>query len=220
MFYEPDREPHGLAHNPFKSCIVPRPIGWITTLKGDGKVNLAPFSQFNLIGYEPGYVGFSASVHPPDWRGKDSVQHVERSGEFVYNMATYDLRDKVDLTSQIIESDIDEMQAAGLTPAPGRTVKTPRVAESPVAFECKHFTTVFLPGNTVETRHYLVIGRVVGVYIAYEAIGADGKLDIPKIKPLARIETPDRQQNPLAFQAQACAQRAGARRKDLVHRVG
>ena len=96
MFYEPDREPHGLAHNPFKSCIVPRPIGWITTLKGDGKVNLAPFSQFNLIGYEPGYVGFSASVHPPDWRGKDSVQHVERSGEFVYNMATYDLRDKVD----------------------------------------------------------------------------------------------------------------------------
>ena len=187
MFYEPDREPHGLAHNPFKSCIVPRPIGWITTLKGDGKVNLAPFSQFNLIGYEPGYVGFSASVHPPDWRGKDSVQHVERSGEFVYNMATYDLRDKVDLTSQIIESDIDEMQAAGLTPAPGRTVKTPRVAESPVAFECKHFTTVFLPGNTVETRHYLVIGRVVGVYIADEAIGADGKLDIPKIKPLARM---------------------------------
>jgi len=87
MFWNPDKGDHGLPFNPLKSCVVPRPIGWITTLMPDGRVNLAPYSQFALLGFEPGYVGFSGSVQLPDLRRKDSIEHAERTGEFVYNMA-------------------------------------------------------------------------------------------------------------------------------------
>lgn len=187
MFYEPDKGDHGLKFNPFKSCVVPRPIGWITTLKADGRVNLAPFSQFIPVGFDPGYVLFSANSHPPDHRRKDSIVHAERNGEFVYNMATYALREQVNRSSHITDPDVDELQAVGLTPAPSRLVKTPRVAESPVSFECRHHGTLTLPGHGPETTYHLVIGRVVGVHIADDAIGPDGKLDIPRIKPLARL---------------------------------
>ena len=74
MFYEPDKGNHGLPRSPFKSCVVPRPIGWITTLADDGRVNLAPFSQSNLLGFDPGYVMFSASAHPPDWHRNGSCR--------------------------------------------------------------------------------------------------------------------------------------------------
>ena len=187
MFWNPDAGSHGLPFNPLKACVVPRPIGWITTLKADGRVNLAPFSQFALLGFEPGYVGFSGSVHPPDLRRKDSVELAERNGEFVYNMATLDNVTRVNASSQIIDSDTSELEACGLSPAPSMIVRTPRVAEAPVAFECRVHTVVMLPGNTRESAHWLVIGRVVGVHIDDAVIGADGKLDIARIKPMARL---------------------------------
>jgi flavin reductase (DIM6/NTAB) family NADH-FMN oxidoreductase RutF len=187
MFYDPRLNDHGLPFNPIKSCVVPRPIGWITTLADDGRVNLAPFSQFNIVGFDPAYVMFSANRHPPDWRRKDSSEFAERRGEFVYNMATWDLRHEVTLTSQIYDPGVDELAAAGLTTAPSRIVKTPRVAQSPVAFECTHHTTLCLPGDTIGTTHYVVVGKVVGVHIDDGVISADGKLDIARIKPLARM---------------------------------
>jgi flavin reductase (DIM6/NTAB) family NADH-FMN oxidoreductase RutF len=187
MFYDPRLNDHGLPFNPIKSCVVPRPIGWITTLADDGRVNLAPFSQFNIVGFDPAYVMFSANRHPPDWRRKDSSEFAERRGEFVYNMATWDLRHQVTLTSQIYDTDVDELAAAGLTTAPSRFVKTPRVAESPVAFECVHHTTLCLPGDSIGTTHYVVVGKVVGVHIDDAVISPDGKLDIARIKPLARM---------------------------------
>jgi flavin reductase (DIM6/NTAB) family NADH-FMN oxidoreductase RutF len=187
MFYEPDKENHGLKYNPFKSCVVPRPIGWITTLSDDGRVNLAPFSQFNIVGFDPGYVMFSANRHPPDWRRKDSSDNAERRGEFVYNMATWDLRQQVTRSSQIYDPAISELEAVGLTTAPSRTIKTPRVAESPISYECKYYTTLCLPGDSIGTSHYLVVGKVVGVHIADDAISEDGKVDVARIKPLARL---------------------------------
>jgi flavin reductase (DIM6/NTAB) family NADH-FMN oxidoreductase RutF len=187
LFYEPDKEDHGLPRSPFKSCVVPRPIGWITTLTPSGRVNLAPFSQLNLLGFDPGYVMFSASHHPETPMRKDSVENAERSGEFVYSMATYALRDKVTMTSRITDSTVDEMQAAGLTPVARRLVRPPRVGESPISFECKVHTTLMLPGNTTRTTHTVVVGRVIGVHIDDAVIRADGKIDIESIKPLARM---------------------------------
>jgi flavin reductase (DIM6/NTAB) family NADH-FMN oxidoreductase RutF len=187
MFYEPDKNDHGLPYNPFKACVVPRPIGWITTLKDDGRVNLAPFSQFNIVGFDPGYVMFSANNHPPDWRRKDSSVNAERRGEFTFNMATYDLREAVSRTAQIFDAETNEMEAVGLTSAPSRIIATPRVAEVPISFECIYHATMTLPGKTPETIHYIVIGRVVGVHIADDVITADGKVDIARIKPLARL---------------------------------
>ena len=88
MFYEPDKNNHGLPFQPYKSCVVPRPIGWISTLSCDGNVNLAPYSQFNNVGFEPGYLMFSAGGQFPDGHRKDSLVNAEETGEFVYNRSS------------------------------------------------------------------------------------------------------------------------------------
>jgi flavin reductase (DIM6/NTAB) family NADH-FMN oxidoreductase RutF len=187
MFYEPDKINHGLKHSPYKSCMVPRPIGWISTRSRSGRINLAPFSQFNNVGYEPGYLMFSGGGQPPDGGRKDTVINAEETGEFVYNMATYDLRDAVSRSAQITDSSVDEMEAVGLTAAPSVLVKPPRVAQSPISIECKYYTTLILPGFDWKTTHHVVIGRVVGIHIKDEVIDSDGKIDVVKIRPLARL---------------------------------
>src|SRR3954464_12173699 len=93
MYYETDKNDHGLRYNPLKACVVPRPIGWITTIDAAGKVNLAPFSFFNLLSYDPPFVLFSAGVHEGDGGEKDSVRNAKTTGEFVYNMATWAQKD-------------------------------------------------------------------------------------------------------------------------------
>jgi len=187
MFYEPDKNDHGLPYAPYKSCMVPRPIGWISTVSRQGRINLAPYSQFNNLGYEPGYLMFSGGGQFPDGGRKDSVINAEETGCFVYNMASYALREAVHNTAQITDPEVDEMKAVGLTAAPSRMVKAPRVAESPISIECTYYTTLVLPGNDWRSTHHVVIGRVVGVHIQDEYIGADGKVDILKIRPLARL---------------------------------
>ena len=187
MFYEPDKDDHGLPFNPYKSIVVPRPIGWISTLSRDGVVNLAPYSQFNNLGYDPPYVMFSANSFPGSGRRKDSVKNATDTGEFVVNMATYDLREAVNITSQFVEPGVDEAALAGLAMIPSRIVKPPRVAASPVQLECKLHCTLALPGNSLDQVHHAVIGRVVGVHIRDDALTPEGKLDVLKIRPLARL---------------------------------
>jgi len=187
MFYEPDLNNHGLPFNPFKSCVVPRPIAWISTINANGAVNLAPFSQAAMVGSDPPYVMFSAGGHEIEGKRKDSVENAEASGEFVYNLATYDLREGVNISGQITDSGIDEMKAAGLTPAPSSLIKPPRVAESPINLECRVEQIMKLPGKSWSGTVWMVIGRVVGIHIKDEFIMADGKLDIARLKPLARL---------------------------------
>ena len=187
MFYDPQKNDHGLPYNPYKACVVPRPIGWISTLGVDGRVNLAPFSQFNNLGYDPPYVMFSAGGHEREGRRKDTVENADATGEFVYNMATYALRDAVNLSGQTIDPDVDEMALAGLTPAPSRFVAPPRVAESPVHFECRLHQILVLPGHSNATTNHVVIGRVVGVHIDDAVITSEGKVDLKAIRPIARL---------------------------------
>ena len=94
MYYDPEKNDHGLAFNPFKSCVVPRPIGWISTVSLEGFPNLAPFSQFQNLTFDPPYVMFAANQNTLG-RRKDTTVNSEQTGEFVYNMATYDLREAV-----------------------------------------------------------------------------------------------------------------------------
>ncbi len=186
MHYDPDLEDHGLKHSPFKSCVVPRPIGWISTLSVDGIANLAPFSQFQNITYDPPIVMFSANQRTTAQR-KDTVVNVEATGEFVWNMATYDLRDAVNLSSREFPPEVDEFEAVGLAKAPSLVVKPPRVAASPVQFECRHLQTIRIPGNGDMGSADIVLGRVVKIHIRDDALTAEGLLDIPRIKPLARL---------------------------------
>lgn len=187
MYYEPGVTDHGLRYNPLKACVVPRPIGWITTLSADGVVNLAPFSFFNLLSYDPPFVLFSAGVHESDGGRKDTVANVEATGEFVYNMATWAQREPMNQTARILDRGVDELAAAGLAPLSSRLVRPPRVAGSPVQFECRLHQVVRLPGRTPAAEHSVVIGQVVAVHIDDQALTADGRVDIVKIRPIARL---------------------------------
>lgn len=169
-FYEP-RNGHGLPHDPFNAIVGPRPIGWISSLSRDGVRNLAPYSFFNAFNYIPPIVGF-ASIG-----AKDTLRNVQETGEFVWNLATRPLAEAMNASCAAVAPEVDEFALAGLNAVPSRLVKAPRVAESPVAFECKVTQIVQLQrtdGETVPT--WLVLGEVVGVHIA-QATLKDGVYD-------------------------------------------
>ena len=186
MYYDPEKNDHGLVRGPFKSCVVPRPIGWISTVSMDGIDNLAPYSQFQNLGFDPAFVMFSANQGERG-RRKDSVINAEETGGFVYNMATYDLRDAVNRSASPVPPEVDEFQLAGVTKAPSIRVKPCRIAESPIQFECQYYQTVRLPGRNGLGASDIVIGRVVLIHIKDEFILPDGRIDILKIRPLARL---------------------------------
>jgi flavin reductase (DIM6/NTAB) family NADH-FMN oxidoreductase RutF len=186
MHYDPEKNDHGLAFNPFKACVVPRPIGWISTIGPDGVPNLAPFSQFQNLTFDPPYVMFAANQNSLGKR-KDTVVNSEQTGEFVYNMATYDLREAVNRSAAEVAPEVDEFELAGVAKAPSLRVNPPRVAESPVQFECRYHQTLRLPGNGIIGTVDVVIGRVVLVHIRDEVLRPDGRLDILKIRPLGRL---------------------------------
>lgn len=184
MYYEPGSQPHGLPHDPLKSCVVPRPIGWISTISAEGVANLAPYSFFNLVATEPPLVMYSSCGTTP-WGAKDSSRNIETQGQFVVNMATYAQRDAVVASSAPLPPEIDEFEHAGLGKLPSRRVSPPRVSGAPVHLECERHRIVELP-HEGEGRNVLVIGRVVGVHIADAALN-EGMLDVARIQPLARL---------------------------------
>jgi flavin reductase (DIM6/NTAB) family NADH-FMN oxidoreductase RutF len=186
MFYQPGVTHHGLPFDPFKSCVVPRPIGWISTVSSEGKHNLAPYSQFQNVGFDPPIVMFSAN-QKTNGDIKDSVANAQATGEFVWNMATYDLRDAVNQSAQELPLGMDEFELAGLTKLESKVVKPMRVAGSPIQFECKVIQTLEFPGNPPMGNAYVVFGQVVGIHIDDAAINELGQIDILKIKPIARM---------------------------------
>ena len=181
IFFEPrNRDRKLFPHDPFKGMIVPRPIGWISTMGRAGLVNLAPYSFFNAFCSWPQIVGFSSEGE------KDSQTFAIERGEFVWSMATYPFRQQMNLTSAGLARGESEFAHAGLEPAPSRLVAPPRVASSPAALECKVTQVVKLKdldGN--EGARTLVIGQVVGIHID-ERYVKDGRLDAAAMQPIAR----------------------------------
>jgi len=186
MYYEPGVISHGLPHDPFKSCVIPRPIGWISTGDCEGRHNLAPYSQFQNVTFDPPIVMFSANQDTAGNR-KDSVRNAEQTGEFVWNMATYALREAVNVTAEELPHGVDEFERAGLQKLPSRKVRPMRVAASPIQFECVYLNTLRFPGTPPMGTADVVFGRVVAVHIADEVIDANGMVDVLKIQPLARM---------------------------------
>ena len=178
-FYEP-AEGHGLAHDPFNAIVGPRPIGWISSQDAEGRLNLAPYSFFNAYNYRPPLVGFTSIGR------KDSLSNAEAVGEFCWNLATKALAERMNASSASVPHDTNEFELSGLTPAPSRLVKPPRVAESPVSFECRVSQIVQLQaadGRQVKT--WLVLGEVVGVHID-KAYLTDGVYDTAAPHPILR----------------------------------
>ncbi len=158
--YEP-RLGHGLPHDPFNAIVGPRPIGWISTQSAAGALNLAPYSFFTAFNYVPPIVGF-ASIG-----AKDTLRNIEATGEFVWNLATHDLADAMNQSCAAVPPEVSEFELAGLTPLASEKVRPPRVAESPVTFECRSTQIVQLQGIDGEkVPTWLVLGEVVAVHIA------------------------------------------------------
>ena len=159
-FYEP-RLGHGLPHDPFNAIVGPRPMGWISTRSNDGVLNLAPYSFFTAFNYIPPIVGFS-SIGP-----KDSVRNIQENGMFVWNLVTRPLAEAMNQTCAAVGPEVNEFELAGLNTAPSRTMDVPRVAESPVSFECRSTQIIQLEGlDKQKIPTWLVLGEVVGVHIA------------------------------------------------------
>jgi flavin reductase (DIM6/NTAB) family NADH-FMN oxidoreductase RutF len=178
-FYEP-RNGHGLKHDPFNAIVAPRPIGWISSRGAKGNVNLAPYSFFNGFCYKPPNIGFSAPSR------KDSVQNVEETGEFVWNLATMELAKQMNATAAHVARDVSEFDLAGLTPAPCKLVGVPRVAESPVSFECKMTQIIQLQGaDGRKAEAWLTLGEVVAVHID-KAMIKDGVYQTALARPIVR----------------------------------
>lgn len=186
MHYDPRNDELPLPFDPFKSCTVPRPIGWLSTISKDGIHNLAPYSQWQNLTFDPPMVMFSANQSVHGGR-KDTVKNAEETGWFVWNMATWDLREAVNLSAMAVPSEIDEFDHAGVEKAPCIDAPGSRVAGSPCHFECRYHTTVRLPGRSEVGTVDLVIGEVARIHINEEFVTKDGKLDILRIKPIARL---------------------------------
>ena len=178
-FYEP-RNGHGLKHDPFNAIVAPRPIGWISSRGAGGNVNLAPYSFFNAFCYKPPIIGFSSTSR------KDSVQNIEETGEFVWNLATMNLAKQMNSTAAHVARNVSEFEIAGLTPEPCRLVNVPRVAESPVAFECKLCEVIQLKGaDGTRAEAWLTLGEVVAVHID-RAMIRDGVYRTALAQPIVR----------------------------------
>jgi flavin reductase (DIM6/NTAB) family NADH-FMN oxidoreductase RutF len=178
-FYEP-RLGHGLPHDPFKAIVAPRPIGWLTTVDPQGRVNLAPYSFYNAFCEAPPIVGFSSGGK------KDSQRNIEATGEFVANLVTRRQAEAMNLTSAPFPPGVDEMQRAGLAASPCRLVRPPRVADAPAALECK--LLLVLPLKDLDgklTGNTLLLGQVVGVHID-KAYLRDGLFDLAAAGTIAR----------------------------------
>ena len=182
MHYDATARNHGLPHDPFKALVVPRPVGWIGTLGKDGVANLAPYSFFNAVSDRPAMVMFSSGGH------KDSLRNIEDTGEFTCSIATWALRDAMNLSSAAVAPGVDEFALAGLSKGASRFVAAPRVAEAPAAFECKLWKTLPMPGPKpgAASAYTVVFGLVVGIYID-DAFIKDGLVQTGEMRALARL---------------------------------
>jgi flavin reductase (DIM6/NTAB) family NADH-FMN oxidoreductase RutF len=180
MFYDTTRNDHGLPQDPFKAIVAPRPVAWISTLAPTGVANLAPYSFFNAFAEQPTYIAFGSGGR------KHTLSNIEASGEFAVNLATQDLREAMNASSARAAADVSEFDLAGLAPAPCRLIKPPRVAESPVTLECRHFQTLGLPNDEGQVDDFLVVGRVIGIHIADRYV-VEGRVNTAAMGLIARL---------------------------------
>ncbi|MGE0151977.1 MAG: flavin reductase family protein [Reyranellaceae bacterium] len=186
MFYDPANPGADAPLSPFRALVAPRPIGWITTLDAQGRVNLAPYSFYNGVSESPPMVMFAPGGSYGSAPAKHSLLNVQQTGEFVVNVVSEELKEAMNMTAAMVEPGVDEMKLAGLEPAPSRYVKPPRVARAPAALECKLWKIVELPGDGPQKPYSLVIGTVVGIHID-ERIVKDGRIDTGSFRPVGRL---------------------------------
>ncbi len=187
MFYRP-AEGHPLPHDPFKSLVVPRPIGWLSTVDAEGRANLAPYSFFNGCGDRPPMVMVAQTGRKSRGeREKDSFANIRATGEFACNVVGEALAAAMNASSGVYAAEADEFEIAGLTRAPCEAIGAPRVAEAPACLECRLVRLIDdLPSWRPEMANIMAIGEVVGVHIRDDVI-VEGRVDVTAFRPVARL---------------------------------
>ena len=186
MYYETDKNNHGLKYNPFKSCIVPRPIAWITSISENNIHNCAPYSFFNGVAADPPMVMYATNGKQPMGGHKDTITNIRKNKEFVINIVTFDAKDKMNETTAPFNPDESEIDIAKLETLKSNLIGPRRLAISPIHMECKLYKIIDLPSLESNKYNGMVIGRVVGIHIDDKVI-TDGKVDLNKVKPLSRL---------------------------------
>ncbi len=182
MFYKPEHG-HGLPHNPFNAIVTPRPIGWISTRDKSGRDNLAPYSFFNAVAYEPPQVIFASTGEKSDRDfGKDSLANIDETGVFCVNIVEFAMRDAMNATSGNLSAETDEFNTAGLERAECETIPCARVAKAPAALECKLIRIIKLEGKA----NSMILGEVTGVHMRDDCM-KNGRFDVTTFRPLSRL---------------------------------
>ena len=185
MEITPETQPWQSIYKIMIGSILPRPIGWISSIDASGRPNLAPFSFFNAVCAYPPHVLFCPMIRGVDAQEKDTLRNVRANGEFVVNIVTAELAEAMILTSTELPRDIDEFTVANLTIMPSKVVRPPRVAESPIHYECRVaqiFDLGYQPG-----AGSVVIGRVVHLHVSDQVLVGGDKIDLARLKPIGRL---------------------------------
>ncbi len=177
--------PHREIYKLLTGCVVPRPIAWVSTLNTEGQPNLAPFSFFNAVCSNPPTLMFVCSVRGTDAGQKDTYNNVKATGEFVVNFVTESLAEQMNITATEFPADVNEFAAAGLTPAPSMLVKPPRVAESPIHFECQ-LNQIVTIGDEIGGGH-IVIGTILHIHCDDSVYLSNNYIDIQAYQPVGRL---------------------------------
>lgn len=187
MFYEPRLHNSGMAIDPLKALVVPRPIAWVSSVDLQGRVNVAPFSFFNLVAEDPPMLMIAAYGRKANGEVKDSKVNIESVGAFVVHLVTWELKEKMNATSAQLAAGISEAEIAGLELIPANIVAAPRLKASPVALECRYLKTVDLPSPDPDEPNGVIIGEIVGIHIDESLITEEGRVDITRARPIARM---------------------------------
>ena len=185
MEINPNNLPHQSVYKLLTGTVLPRPIGWISTLDAHGRPNLAPFSFFNVVCPKPPTVVFCPMIRSSDRKTKDTLNNVRATGEFVVNIVTEELAQAMNLSSVEAPAEVNEFEYARVTPAASQTVRPPRVKESPVHFECRVRQIVEIssePGGGS-----LVIGEVLHIHVDERVLTGGDKINLAALKPIGRL---------------------------------
>ena len=184
MFYEVTDKNDWLTH--FKSLIVPRPIGWISSKNNDGQINLAPYSFFNAIATVPPMVVIGSGGYSKSGNNKDTLLNIKNNPEFVCNFVSWDVKDIMNESSYSFDNNESEIEKLNIETENSTMVSIPRVKLSPAHFECTLFKIIDLPSDSKGNPNHLIIGNIIGINISDKIIKND-RIDIGELKPISRM---------------------------------